>query len=152
MQCIITYTHIWHALIEWTLSIFLLLSSPLSLILYLFQPSTLYWYLKSDLSLREWFLWRLHWKVAGLVKQKLPLKNYFYRSKLNFVSNVFYLINGTKEAKIWAVVPRWRGHWVSVRLQYVVFLIIFAKGLPMYQGTMYEFHFFSSVFILCFVQ
>lgn len=51
-------------------------------------------------------------KSCGIseTKNKLPLKSYFYRSKLNFVSNVFYLINGTKEAKILAIVLRWQGH------------------------------------------
>ena len=33
-------------------------------------------------------------------KDQLPLKSYFYRSKIEFFSNVFYLINGTKEAKV----------------------------------------------------
>lgn len=97
-----------------SLSIFLFLSLSPSFSL---KSSTLYQYLKCNLSLpfqSEWLLWRLHWKVAGLVKQKLPLKSYFYRSKLNFVSDVFYLINGTKEAKILAIVLRWQGHRVTV--------------------------------------
>lgn len=112
MQCIVTYTHTQHALLDWTLFPSLSFSPSFCL-----QSSTLYQYLKCNLSppfQSEWLLWRLHWKVAGLVKQKLPLKSYFYRSKLNFVSNVFYLINGTKEAKILAIVLRWQGHWVTV--------------------------------------
>lgn len=92
--------------------LFLRLSPSFSL-----QSSTLYQYLKCNLSLSfqsEWLLWCLHWKVAGLVKQNLPLKSYFYRSKLNFVSDVFYLINGTKEAKILVIVLRWQGHRVTM--------------------------------------
>lgn len=54
-------------------------------------------------------------KSCGISEtKKLPLKSYFYRSELNYVSNVFYLINGTKEAKILAIVLRWRGHRVTV--------------------------------------
>lgn len=48
-------------------------------------------------------------KSCGISETKLPLKKYFYRSKLNFVSKVFYLINGTKEAMNLAIVPRWKG-------------------------------------------
>jgi len=40
------------------------------------------------------------------------LKSYFYRSNLNYVSNLSYLINGTKEAKILAIELRWPGHSV----------------------------------------
>lgn len=109
---------------------------------FLSKSLTLYQYLKCNLSppfQSEWLLWRLHWKVAGLVKQKLPLKSYFYRRKLNFVSNVFYLINGTKEAKIFAIVLRWQGHWVTV---YNIVLIICNRPTTV-SGYDIWFHFFA---------
>lgn len=112
------------------------LSPSLSLLL---LASTLYQYLKCNLSLpfqSEWLLWRLHWKVAGLVKQKLPLKSYFYRSKFNFVSNVFYLINGTKEAKIFSYCTK-MARPLSYCVQYCFWS--FAIGLPLYQGTINDF-------------
>lgn len=139
MQCIVTYTRTQHALLDWILS--LSFSPTLSLSICL-QSSTLYQYLKCNLSppfQSEWLLWRLHWKVAGLgtKKKNCHWKSYFYRSELIFVSNVFYLINGTKEAKTLAIVPRWRGHRVAV--YDTLFFWSFAIGLPLYQGTIYDF-------------
>lgn len=49
-------------------------------------------------------------KSCGISKKKTAIENVIFIVKLNFVKNVLYLINCTKEANILAIIIRWQGH------------------------------------------